>query len=181
MEYKKILLRNKSSKIAFISVMSALTALMSLILIPMPKPLAEYDLSPILIYAFGVLTNPLVAGLIIGIGEGIGTTIATINFGWPLVFIPGAIIVRGFEAVLISYISQRFRPKDNATISKGEIIALVIGVIWETLGFTIADVILFGPGMAMITLLTIVDAVYIPIAIPLIIYIRKTFNIYRFL
>ena len=180
MEYREILLKNRSLKIAFISVMSALTALLSLILIPMPKPLAEYDLSPILIYAFGVLTNPIIAGLIIGIGEGIGTSIATLNFGWPLVFIPGAIIVRGFEAVLISYISQKFQPKNN-NISRGEIIALVIGVIWETLGFTVADVILFGPGMAMITLLTIVDAVYIPIAIPLIVYVRKTFNIYRLL
>ncbi|MCD6563855.1 MAG: hypothetical protein J7K23_08100 [Thermoproteales archaeon] len=180
MKYKEKLLKNKSSKIAFISVMSALTALMSLLLVPMPKPLAEYDLSPILIYAFGVLTDPLVAGLIIGIGEGIGTTIKTINFGWPLVFVPGAVIVRGFEAVLISYISQKIKQDDKA-ISRGEIVALIIGVIWETVGFTIADVILFGPGMAMITLLTIVDAIFIPVAIPLIVYIRKTFNVYRFL
>ena len=52
------MLKSTSGKIAFIAVMAALTTLTNLIMIPMPQPLAEYDLSPVLIYTLGVLVDP---------------------------------------------------------------------------------------------------------------------------
>jgi len=172
-------IRRKSGRIAFIGIMTALTTLMNLIMVPMPQPLAEYDLSPILIYLSGVMIDPITAGIIIALAQGIGVTIKSINFGWPLVFIPGAMFVRGIEAIIISLICRRKKPT-SYNISSYEIVSMIIGVIWETVGFTVADVILFGPGMAFITLFTIVDAIFIPIAIIIVVAIRRSLKIYRF-
>lgn len=42
-------LNSTSGRIAFFAVMTALTTIANLIMVPMPQPLAEYDLSPVLI------------------------------------------------------------------------------------------------------------------------------------
>jgi hypothetical protein len=47
--------------------MTAVTTIANLIMLPMPQPLAEYDLSPVLTCTFGVLVDPLIAeGIIAG-------------------------------------------------------------------------------------------------------------------
>ena len=173
-------LERRSGRIAFIPVMIALTTVANLVMVPMPQPLAEYDLSPVLIYALGVLLDPLTAGLIVTVAQGIGTTIKALNFGWPLVFIPGAMGVRGIEAALISWICRlRKEATGEYGISRLEVMAMIVGVVWETLGFTVADVILFGPGMAAITLLTVVDAVFIPVAITVVVVLRRVLRVHR--
>jgi len=168
-----------SGRVGLISTLIAVTTLANLIMVRMPEPLAEYDLSPILIYVLGVLMNPLDSLIVIAIAQGIGTTIKTLMFGWPLVFIPGAMGVRGIEAMLIGVIVRKFSKDKTIGVTKIEIIAMVIGVVWETVGFTVADVILFGPAMAAITLLTIVDAIFIPIAVSLVAAIRRAIRVYR--
>ena len=47
-----------SGRITFFAVMTALTTIANLIMVPMPHPLAEYDLSPVLIYTLGVMVDP---------------------------------------------------------------------------------------------------------------------------
>lgn len=168
-----------SGRVGLISTLIAVTTLANLVMVKMPEPLAEYDLSPILIYALGVLMNPLDSLVVIAIAQGIGTTIKTLSFGWPLVFIPGAMGVRGVEASLIGVITRKFSKEKSLTVTKVEVTAMIVGVIWETVGFTVADVILFGPAMATITLFTIVDAVFIPVAVSLITAIRRTVRVYR--
>ncbi len=165
--------RRASGRIGLIAVAIAVTTLANLIMVPMPKPLAEYDLSPVLIYAFGVLMRPVDSMVVIAVAQGIGTTIKALNLGWPLVFIPGAIFVRGIEAPLIGLIARRGHGARGVGIARREVVAMVVGVVWETVGFTVADVALFGPAMAAITLLTIVDAVFIPVAIPVVVAVRR--------
>jgi len=171
--------KRPSGRVGIISTLIAVTTLANLIMIRMPEPLAEYDLSPILIYTLGVLMNPLDALIIIAVAQGIGTTIKALSFGWPLVFIPGAMVVRGVEALIIGLIVRKFEKIKTLSVTKTEVVAMIIGVIWETVGFTVADVILFGPAMAAITLLTIVDAVFIPIALSLVAAIRRSIRVYR--
>ncbi len=171
--------QSPSGRAALLSILIAVTTLMNLIMIPMPPPLAQYDLSPILTYTLGVLLSPLNAALVVAVAQGLGTAYKTAIYGWPAVFVPGAMLVRGVEALLISFLT-RLRPPGRV-ISKWEVASMVVGVLWETLGFFIADWILFGPGMAMITLMTIVDAIFIPPAIAAVAAVRRSLDVERLL
>jgi len=172
-------LRTKSGRIAFFVVMTALTTVANLIMVPMPQPLAEYDLSPVLTYTLGVMTDPILAAVIIATAMMLGTGYKVMTFGFPIVFVFGAMLVRGLEAMLISYIVRMKRPTETKTVTTWEIVAMVLGVIFETLGFFILDWYLFGWGIALTVLPTIVDAVFIPVAITVIAAIRSRLGVIR--
>ena len=173
------MLRTRSGKIALFSVMVAATTVANLIMVPMPQPLAEYDLSPVLIYALGVLVNPALAGLIVAVAQGLGTGYKMVIYGFPPVFVLGAMLVRGVEASLISLLVRARKPTGSRAVSPWEITAMVVGVIWETIGFFVADWILFGLGMAMTVLLTIVDAIFIPPAVAIVAAVRRSLGVER--
>ena len=172
-------LKSTSGRIAFISVMAALTTLTNLIMIPMPQPLAEYDLSPVLTYTLGVLVDPVTAIVIVALAMMLGTGYKVMTFGVPIVFVFGAMLVRGLEAGLISVLVRTRNEPDTSTISLWEIIGMVVGVIFETVGFFVLDWYLFGWGLALTVLPTIVDAVFIPVAIGVIAAVRKRLGVYR--
>lgn len=169
----------RGSKIALFSTMVALTTVTNLILVPMPYPLTEYDLSPVLIYSLGVLISPLTAGLIVAVAQGLGTSYKMVTLGFLPVFVLGAMLVRGFEASLISFIVRLRKPAKTRTVTKWEVAAMIVGVIWETLGFFVADWVLFGPGLAILVLLTIVDAVFIPLAVVVVAAVRRRLGVER--
>jgi hypothetical protein len=72
-------------------------------------------------------------------------------------------------------------PTDTRTVSKWEIVAMVVGAVWETVGFFLADWYLFGLAFAMTVLLTIVDAIFIPLAIGVITAVRQRLGLKRLL
>jgi hypothetical protein len=91
--------------------------------------------------------------------------------GWPAIFIPGIVAVRGPEAFIVGYIGRskslgRFR----------EPLAMGIGVVWETVAFVIADFWLFGIAGAIGVIFTFIDIIWVPIAIAAIYYVRMTFK-----
>jgi hypothetical protein len=94
--------KSMSGKLALFTVMTAVTVVANLIMVPMPQPLAQYDASPILIYALGVLMDPLLAGATVATAMGIGVGYKMVTLGFPPVFVVGAMLVRGLEAILIS-------------------------------------------------------------------------------
>ncbi|MCK4825441.1 hypothetical protein KA005_57365, partial [bacterium] len=55
-----------------------------------------------------------------------------------------------------------------------ELFAITVGPIWETIGFLIADIYLFGPA-GFIVITTLVDLLWIPIAITVIAALRQVF------
>ncbi len=173
------MLKSTSGRIAFIAVMVALTTLSNLIMIPMPQPLAEYDLSPVLTYTIGVLVDPVTAVVIVALAMILGTGYKVMTFGFPIVFVFGAMLVRGLEAGLISFLVRMRRGKETSTVSLWEIAAMVFGVIFETVGFFVLDWYLFGWGVALTDIMTIVDAIFIPIAIGVIAATRRRLGIYR--
>jgi hypothetical protein len=168
-----------SGRIAFFIVMTALTTVANLIMVPMPHPLAEYDLSPVLTYTLGVMADPILAAAIVATAMMLGTGYKVMTFGFPIVFVFGAMLVRGLEAMLISYIVRMKGPVDTKTVTTWEIVAMVLGVIFETLGFFVLDWYLFGWGVALTVLPTIVDAVFIPVAIAVIAAIRSRLGVIR--
>ena len=172
-------LNTTSGRIAFFAVMTALTTIANLIMVPMPQPLAEYDLSPVLIYTLGVTVNPIMAAIIVATAMMLGTGYKVMTFGFPIVFVPGAMLVRGLEALIISYIVRMKPPVETRTVSMWEILAMIIGVVFETFGFFVLDWYLFGWGIALTVLPTIVDAVFIPVAVGVIATIRSRLGVIR--
>jgi len=164
-EKMETMLRTRSGKIALFSVMVAATTVANLIMVPMPQPLAEYDLSPV--------------GLIVAVAQGLGTGYKMVTYGFPPVFVLGAMLVRGVEASLISLLVRVRKPTGSRAVSPWEITAMAVGVIWETVGFFVADWILFGLGMAMTVLLTIVDAIFIPLAVAIVAAVRRSLGVER--
>jgi len=116
--------KSSSGKLALFSIMTAVTVVANPIMVPMPQPLAQYDASPVLIYALGILLDPLMTGV----------TVAA---------------------------------------------AMCIGCVWETVGFLSLDWFLFGPGMAMIDLATLVDLIFVPVAVAVVAAVRSRLGINR--
>jgi hypothetical protein len=172
-------LESTSGRIAFFAVMTALTTIANLIMVPMPQPLAEYDLSPVLTYTLGVLVSPGPAAAIVATAMMLGTGYKVMTFGFPIVFVPGAMLVRGLEAALISVVVRTRPPAETKTVTRLEIIAMTVGVVFETLGFFVLDWYLFGWAVALTVLPTIVDAVFIPVAIGVVAAIRGRLGVIR--
>ncbi len=160
-----------SLNIATVGIMSALMAVLSYASIVVPPPLGSIDASSVLIFLVAILYGPAIGVSITCIGQFVGKGLLISFYGYPAVFIPGVIAVRGVEALLIGIISRK-------TFKGGyglEVIAMIIGVLWETVGFVIADLYLFGVA-AIATVLTIVDLVWVPFGIAAIAYVRTAFK-----
>ena len=172
-------MKTSSGRIAFIAVMAAMTTLTNLIMIPMPQPLAEYDLSPVMIYTMGVLADPVTAGVVVALAMMLGTGYKVMSFGFPIVFVFGAMFVRGLEAAAISALIRMRREPETGTVTSWEMLVMVFGAVFETVGFFVLDLYLFGWGVALTVIPTIVDVVFIPIAVGVIAATRRRLGVYR--
>ena len=172
-------LKTSSGRIAFIAVMAALTTLTNLIMVPMPQPLAQYDLSPVLIYTLGILVDPFTAAVTIALAMMAGVGYKVMTLGFPAVFILGAMVARGLEAAFISWLVRTKKSEETMTVTRWEILVMGLGAVFETVAFFVFDWYLFGWSVALTVLATIVDAVFIPVAVGVIVAIRKNMGVYR--
>ncbi len=156
---------SRSINVTMIAIMAALTAVLTAIIIPIPPPVGSLDSSTVLILVVGILYGPALATPIISLGQFVGTLYLTMNMGWPLVFLPGIVAVRGSEAYLVGKLRK-----------KNELFALVIGPVWETIAFLIADIYLFGPVIGILVITTLADLLWIPVAITVIAALRQVFG-----
>jgi len=62
-----------------------------------------------------------------------------------------------------------------------EVAAMAVGVVFETLGFFVLDWYLFGWGVALTVLPTIVDAIFIPVAVVVVAAVRSRLGVKRLL
>jgi len=170
--------KTTTGRVALFAVMTAVTVVANLIMVPMPQPLAEYDASPVLIYSLGVLMDPVLAFLTVAAAMGIGVGYKVVTFGFPPIFIVGAMAVRGIEAALISGL-VRSRGGATSRVSLWETASMGIGCVWETFGFFAIDALLFGIAYATIDVFTIVDLIFIPIAVGVVIAVRSRLGIKR--
>lgn len=160
-----------SLNVATVGIMGALMAVLSYASIVVPPPLGSIDASSVLIFLVAILYGPVIGVSVTCIGQFVGKSLLISFYGFPAVFIPGVVAVRGVEALLIGIISRK-------TFKGGyglEVLAMIIGVLWETAGFVIADLYLFGAA-AIVTVLTIVDLVWVPFGIAAIAYVRTAFK-----
>jgi len=164
--------KRASVRLALTAVMSALIAVTTMIAIPMPPPLSTITLAPIAIFITGILMGPWVGLAATAIGSGLGflagATVGTIAVpaGYLYVFLWGIIVARGPMGFGVGILR-----KANV------LIAMITGVLIETVIFFVADWYLFGFGWALITLGTLVDLAYVPVSYVVLRGLRKALNI----
>jgi uncharacterized membrane protein len=158
----------RTKVVALTSILAALIAVTTMIAIPMPPPLSAITFAPVVIFVTSILLGPS-AGLISSvIGSAIGylggTTIGTISgagglYYWYLFGIAFARGPMGFSVGLLR--------------KKNEIVAMVAGVVVETLLFFALDIYLLGFWIALVDFGTLVDLVFIPIAFAILVAVRR--------
>jgi uncharacterized membrane protein len=171
--------------VAQIATFSALIAAGTTVLrIPAPPPLFEITLAPVFYLAISVLFPRRVSFWATAIGSAIGEAINVAVYGGFPIYVAGIVWARAPEALIV----YRFR---NGSV-RMLIISMVLATIYETLAFFFPDWLFYslalfsystGPqglaggfASAFSDLFTMVDLVWIPLAIAAIIAVRKTFR-----
>ena len=121
----------------------------------------------------------MTAGLIVATAMMLGTGYKVMTFGFPVVFVFGAMLVRGLEAAVISFIVRMREPAQTGSVTRWEVLAMAVGVVFETVGFFVLDWYLFGWAVALTVLPTIVDAVFIPVAVGVVAAVRRRLGVIR--
>lgn len=174
--------RKRVTTIAQSAVMSALVAVLTVTSLPMPPPLSTITLAPAAIFVISIFLGPRV-GLISGLlGSAIGFTIAatvgTVAGAAPgsalfPIFLLGIMVARGPEGYIVGILRNR-----------NEILAMVLGTIYETLAFFVIDFfytypILLGmeSSFAFLDLGTLIDLVFIIPALGVLRYLRSQLGV----
>ena len=84
--------------ITLTGILGALMAVLTILIIPVPPPIGGFDASTVLILSLAILFGPLIATPIVCLGAGVGTMYLVFGLGYPIIFLPGIIAVRGLEA-----------------------------------------------------------------------------------
>ncbi len=159
----------------------------------LPPPLYEITVAPTFYLAIAVLYPRRISFWATVIGSGVGEAVNLFIFGqgaaFALTFIPGIIIARAPETVIV----HRFREKAMSWIAG----AMVLATIYETIAFFLIDWPVYsftifygcpasgpcsGPGLAggfwlaFPDLFTIVDVAWIPVAMSLVLAARRAYN-----
>jgi len=169
---KTTLYQRPAVKLALTAIMAALIAVTTMIAIPMPPPLSTITLAPLAIFATCILMGPWLGFISSAIGSGVGfmagASVGTIMVppGYLYVFLGGIIIARAPMGFSVGFLRKI-----------NEIIAMIAGVLVETVIFFVADWYLFGFSVALITLGTLVDLIYVPISYVVLVGIRKALKI----
>lgn len=172
-----------SVMIGTIAVFSALIAVSTIFSIPLPPPLYEITWSPPIYMALSVLAGPWPAFDAIAIGSFIGESFNIATRGGPPIYILGIVWARAPEGLIIGY----FRKRGLLAIT----LAMIAATVFETLAFFFPDWAFYSYGIfygtgntglvpgfyaAFPDLFTMIDLVYVPIAIGLIKAGKKQFE-----
>ena len=159
-------------KLAMTAVMSALIAVTTMTAIPMPPPLSTLTFAPIIIFVVGILMGPVPALVSSAIGSGLGflagASIGSIMVppGFMGVFLLGIVVSRGPMGATVGLLRKI-----------NEAAAMTIAVLVETAIFFFLDWGLFGFGVALITLGTLIDLVFVPIGYIVLKVVKKMWDV----
>jgi uncharacterized membrane protein len=177
-----LFLAQTASFSALIAVTTALST--ALLGIPLPPPLSEITFAPAIYLTLSVLFPRKVSFWSTAVGSAIGEAINVLIFGsapaaFAVIYIPGMIWARAPEALIMN----RFRRKSVVWLA----FAMVIATVYETLAFFFPDWffysftffygapsgVLSGLSLAAFDFGTLIDLVWIPVALLLIRTIRS--------
>jgi hypothetical protein len=162
----------------------------------LPYPLGEITAAPAFYLAIAVLFSRKVSFWSTAIGSAIGETINIFVFGeappiWALTFVPGIVLARAPEVLII----HRFRDKTRLLLAFG----MVLATIYETVIFFLIDWPVYSltafycvqPGcsssglvngfwLASFDFATLIDIVWIPVALILAVAVQMTYRVQHF-
>jgi uncharacterized membrane protein len=159
-------------KLAMTAVMAALIAVTTVTAIPMPPPLSTITLAPIAIFVVGILLGPIPALVSSAIGSGLGflggATLGSILVppGFLSVFLIGIVVARGAMGFTV-----------GLTRKLDEVAAMTLGVLVETAIFFFMDWPLFGFEVALITLGTLIDLIFVPVGYLVLKVVKKMWRV----
>lgn len=182
-----------SVTLAVTAVFSALIAVGTTIIIPLPKPLAELTLAPAIYLALAVLSDKWTAFGATAIGSFIGETINGALYGYPIIYSFGMVWARAPEVLIVAWARKR----GTKTLA----VAMVGATVYETLAFFFSDWAFYVYGLfgyvcnngfvcagvwdayalASLDFLTMLDLIFIPVAIAIIWAARPSFRRLGFL
>jgi len=176
-----LFLAQTASFSALIAVTTALST--ALLGIPLPPPLSEITFAPAIYLTLSVLFPRRVSFWSTAVGSAIGEAINVLVFGsapaaFALIYIPGMVWARAPEALIMN----RFRRKSAVWLA----FAMVIATVYETLAFFFPDWLFYsytffygaptgllsGLSLAAFDFGTLIDLIWIPVALLLIRSIR---------
>jgi uncharacterized membrane protein len=163
---------NATVKLAMTAVMSALIAVTTMTAIPMPPPLSTLNFAPIIIFVVGILMGPVPALVSSSIGSALGflagASIGSIIVppGFMGIFLLGIVVSRGPMGATVGLLRK-----------VNEAAAMVIAVLVETAIFFFLDWSLFGFEVALITLGTLVDLVFVPIGYGVVKVVKRMWDV----
>jgi len=174
--------KRRVTAIAHSAVMSALIAVLTVTSFPMPPPLSTITLAPAAMFVGSIFLGPRVGFVSALLGSAIGFTIAaTVGTAagaapgsvlFPI-FLLGIMVARGPEGYIIGVLRK-----------KNEIVAMILGTVYETLAFFVIDFFYTYPvllGMsnsfAFLDFGTLIDLVFIVPVIPVLRYLRSQLGV----
>jgi uncharacterized membrane protein len=166
-----------SVTLAVTAVFAALIALGTMIIIPLPKPLAELTLAPAIYLALATLSDRWTAVTATAIGSFIGETLNGTLYGYPLIYSFGIVWARAPEAIIVSWARNKG--------IKVLVVAMVGATLFETFAFFLSDWAFYYYGLfgyvcnsgtvctnvwdayalASLDLFTVLDLAFIPVAL----------------
>ncbi|RLE53192.1 MAG: hypothetical protein DRJ30_07100 [Candidatus Methanomethylicota archaeon] len=165
---------NRSRRIAYTGMLTALVYVMTCIAIPMPKPLGVWHLGDVASFAAAILFGPSIGAFACGVGAAFFDIWNPLYQGAFIQWAPATIVIRSIMGYMIGYLRNRIT--GNPRIS--EIAAMIISHIWKNLAYFLYDYMLLGP-VAYLDIVTFfpLSAIDIIVSIPLIAAIRKSLNL----
>lgn len=133
-------------KTIYITIMAILTALTTVVTsifkIPYPYTEGYFNFGDIMVMTSGILLGPLGAFFAGGVGSAMADAI-----GGYLHYAPITLVVKGFEAMVVSLIS-RFR-ESGKKLHFLDVLALIAGAVVMLTGYFLAQSFLYGWGYAL--------------------------------
>jgi uncharacterized membrane protein len=172
-----------SVSLAVTAIFSALVAVGTMIIIPLPKPLAEITLAPAIYLSLAVLADRWTAFNATAIGSFIGETTNGVIYGYPLIYSFGIVWARAPEVLIVAWA----RRKGTKTL----VAAMVGATVFETLAFFFPDWAFYTYGVfgygspttattglisASTDFLTMLDLAFIPVALVIVKVARPAFK-----
>jgi uncharacterized membrane protein len=169
------------------AVFSALIAVGTMIIIPLPKPLAEITLAPAIYLSLAALSDRWTAFNATAIGSFIGETVNGALYGYPLIYSFGIVWARAPEAFIVAWAAKKG--------TRALALAMIGATVFETLAFYFSDAAFYAFGLfgyctgvdnclgftnglilALPDIATMADLLFIPVALAIIVRAGPAFR-----